>query len=212
MNADHIEHIRHLALPAILDARGEWCFIKNPKAATHTIESCGLEGRRVVWRLGWRNWKAVWEQMFVPRMDDVAVFTFVRNPWDRVLSAFSFCQQLRRKGEAYNKINRRLTFHDWMVDVLRVQGPSVNQHFAEQADSFMCNGVRIPEILIGRYERLDEDWGELADRVGLPNTLPERLNASRHEHYTTYYDPETRDIVSRLYRAEIDALGYEYGE
>ncbi len=212
MNAADIEHIHNLAVPAVLDTKGKWCFIKNPKVATHTIETCGLGDRTIVRRDDPERWEAAWKRMYAPRMEDVVVFTFVRNPWDRVLSAFMFCQQLRRRGSAHNKIDRRMTFRYWVINVLAVQGPSVNEHFAEQAKLFMRNGTRIPEIFVGRYERLDEDWRIFADRLGLSNTLPERLNTSLHEHYTHYYDDDTRGIVRQLYAEEIEALGYEYRE
>ncbi len=210
MNEAIVKHIRNLEVPAILDVEGEWCFIRNPKAATHTI-AARLEDRGVVHGKRPQKWETMWKEMFEHRMDEVVLFTFVRNPWDRVLSAFMFCHQLRPSKHDYY-IDEHWTFRKWIMDVLRVQGPSANLHFVEQVHSFMHDGLMIPDIFIGRFERLKEDWRILANCVGLPNTIPKRLNTSRHEHYTNYYDSETKDVVRRVYRAEIEALGYEYEE
>jgi hypothetical protein len=144
--------------------------------------------------------------------DDVVLFTCVRNPWDRVLSAFVSCQALygKTKGQEY-LIDPEWTFHDWIMQKLCVEGFSINKHFIEQTHSFMCDGAMIPKIFIARYERLGRDWETLAGILGATVVKPRRLNPSRHEPYTHYYDSDTIDAVARLYRTEIDILGYEYG-
>ena len=33
---------------------------------------------------------------------------------------------------------------------------------------------------------------------------------SKHEHYSSYYNNKTKDIVYKFYNADINGLGYEF--
>ena len=62
---------------------------------------------------------------------------------------------------------------------------------------------------IGRFETLDRDFREIADRLRLPVNL-NRVNQSRRRAYHTYYSDLTRELVAARFAADIEAFGYRF--
>jgi len=186
-----------------LDVLGKWVYLPNARTGSTSITGALLDDRAIMWQRGWRNWERVWGQLIEPRADDVLFFTFVRNPWERVVSAWSFLRGKRRIG-------RSLTFPQY-VNGGHLLDPAQEHFYKPQAPSFMMGGAMLDEVFVARHEAREEDWRVIAERIGAPTVLPHR-NPAWHEHYVTYYDPESVRTVGRLYATEIEALEYEFGE
>jgi len=92
---------------------------------------------------------------------------------------------------------------------------------------------------VGKYETLQAGFDTVCARLGLPPTRLPWVNRSleggrptslrelrkqlrralwswerKHTfgHYTEYYDDESKDFVARLYRKDIEAFGYSFGQ
>jgi hypothetical protein len=135
------------------------------------------------------------------------VYTFIRNPWDRILSAFCFLQQL----STYGKIDNKWRFGEYVEEVLAKNGHEVNEHFAPQAPTFLYKGKPIPGVFVGRFETLREDWAYIAGRINEERHLP-HLGSTKHPPYVDCYTRRTEDIVYAIYQEEIEAAGYEFGK
>lgn len=207
MNKRLIDHIR--SQDTYLDVLGKWLSIPNAKVASTSMHTGMLEDRFIGKKRGQRNWEQVWKSVILPNIDNLVMFTFVRNPWDRVLSAFVHSQTKAKNPR--NVIDKKWEFRPYVKEVLGVQGTGVNMHFFPQYPTVCFDGKPIPGMFVGRFERLHEDWVRLAKILRLKPEL-KKHNSSKHDHYTTYYDDECVEIVRRLYQPEIELLGYEYGE
>ena len=65
---------------------------------------------------------------------------------------------------------------------------------------------------IGRYEKFQDDWRYICKKINIsPEDLPVTHKTSKN-HYTEYYDDETREIVAEIYAKDIDYFGYKFGE
>src|SRR5438552_16863613 len=73
------------------------------------------------------------------------------------------------------------------------------------------NGNRLA-YFIGKFERLDEDWAFVAQKLGLNEKLPHRRANPRARHYTEYYNSRTRDVIANTFRVDIERFGYEFSE
>jgi hypothetical protein len=207
MNTAITNHIHRLPLSPVLDVLGQWAGLVNGRTGTCSMNRGILGKRQVVRERGWRIWEVIWDNWFEPRLDEVVLFTFVRNPWDRAVSAFHYLRDVDLKP----KIPKEATFREYVSREVAGKWPDVNRHFRPQLPTFMFDGQLIPGVVIGRFERIEEDWAKIARLLNVNELLP-HINASAHAHYTTYYDDMTRDIISRLYSEEIEYLEYEFGK
>jgi hypothetical protein len=155
-------------------------------------------------------------------------FSFVRNPWDRLVSEYR-----------YRGYPVRVDFKTFVFEHLpERQFSDLYTHIVPQYDFLHDEGGKLLVDFVGRYESLQADFDVVCSRLGLPATPLPHVNGSgarrppvrtlndvkkllrrwlwnlerRHTfpHYTQYYDDETRDHVARLYRKDIEAFGYSF--
>lgn len=64
----------------------------------------------------------------------------------------------------------------------------------------------------GDIVNLNIEFQEICDKIKIPrHTLP-HMNKSRRSNYSEYYNPHTRDLVSKYYEEDIKTFGYTFGE
>lgn len=139
-------------------------------------------------------------------------FTFVRNPWDRLVSTFFFLKSggLNPLDAAFAEqyLSHYCDFSDFVMQGLNSDEVQHWVHFRPQS-WFVCDpGGNLKVDFVGHFETLSEDFGYVARRLGLDRALP-RSNASNHQHYRTYYDEKTWSVVAKTYQSDIELFGYE---
>ena len=143
-------------------------------------------------------------------------FGFVRNPWDRAVSAYEFARAggtewVRPIDDPVYASDTFATFDRFVRDWL-VTAPldTVDVVFRPQW-TFLCDvdGSLLVDH-VGRVERLAEDLRVVESALGR-TIRPDHLNRTeRSVDYPEYYTPETRDMVAEVYHRDIDLLGYEF--
>ena len=119
-------------------------------------------------------------------------FTFVRNPFDRVVSEYNWDPQFRN-----------VTF----LNFLQRQHKWQKRHSNSQLE-FIDENINF----IGRFENFQEDFNTVCDKIGIPKQKLPHKNKSKHKHYTEYYDDETRQRVAEKYAKDIEYFNYKFGE
>jgi len=132
-------------------------------------------------------------------------FGFVRNPWDRVVSLYERTEALQLSNEMSFE-----QFVDWIQYSSATCVHSSPHRY--QLDWFVDANGNLLADFIGRFERLDEDWAFVAQKLGLEGKLPHRRVSPRARHYGDYYTPQTRDIVAAKFNVDIERFGYEFGK
>ena len=65
---------------------------------------------------------------------------------------------------------------------------------------------------VGRFENFQSEFNLMCDKWGVSRKrLPHKLKTKR-ESYQKYYTEETRDIIAELYKRDIEAFGYQFGD
>lgn len=143
-------------------------------------------------------------------------FTFVRNPWDRLASAYFFL-----KGGGLHDGDRRWAarhlapydsfdafVHGWVTSDNILLG----KHFAPQADYLCLPGKQTTELdFIGFFENLHDDYEYVREALGTGQELAAKnVTRGKGRDYRTYYTDEARERVAEVYRRDIELLGYTF--
>ena len=137
-----------------------------------------------------------------PKIFD-SYFTFAvdRNPWERQISLYTHREWKKGKGpEHFDRDMRSLWYRN--TEYCRLNNWSMYA---------IGNSVVVSQVY--DYGQLGDAITDLCQRFGLGDGLamPRRREyVAGRPHYSTYYSDYTRDLVSRWYRREIDALGYGF--
>jgi hypothetical protein len=137
-------------------------------------------------------------------------FAFVRNPWDLVVSSYSFLKEMFHQHPATADGDPDISFIVSSVDFANYV--RARTYFASEKGvlPFLCDREgRLLVDFVGRVERIEEDFKTICERIGIEAELP-RLNAFPRPHYREFYTPETRDLVAREFARDIEMFGYEF--
>ena len=135
--------------------------------------------------------ESIWESYFT--------FSFVRNPWDRVISWISYRD--KRRNLYGGQINPAIIKKE------------VNSEFFSKNSYYNLLSLDgdFGIDFIGKFENLQEDFNTVCIKIGIPPQELPRKNKTKHRHYTEYYDDETREIVAKKYAKDIEYFGYKFG-
>lgn len=127
-------------------------------------------------------------------------FAFVRNPFDRFVSACAF---LSRGTDAFDR------------DPTTVMRAMLVTHrhrvlFAPQHVFMTDSGGGLLADVVGRYETLQAGYDLCCERIGIPAEPLAVVNASRRGDYRAYYDRTLRDAVARHYARDLELFGYDF--
>ena len=128
-------------------------------------------------------------------------FTFVRNPWDRMVSTYFY----------YNR-SKALSFKEYTTILLNRSASKDWKRHASCYDYIFDENATTTIDFIGKIENFEEDFNIVCDKIGIPQQQLPHKNKTNHKHYTEYYDNETREIVAEKYAKDIEYFGYEFGE
>ena len=135
------------------------------------------------------------------RFDSYFSFAFVRNPWDWQASFYTFVRKTRHHAH-YNLLKSLGSFDNY----IRWRS---KQYVGFQKDFiFSAQGEQLVDY-VGRYERVEEDFKYICDRLGIVAGLP-RLNVSRSMPYQDYYNEETKELVRQTFAADIALFNYSF--
>ncbi len=147
-------------------------------------------------------------------------FSFVRNPWDRLVSFYFdkvyqnqkvnifFPEEVVSKG----LVSSDMSFAELVHLIEQIPDDQADRHYMSQ--HVYLTDEYTGEVLvdfIGKFENLEEDFYWVCGKIGCrqPN-LPHRNKSSRQTSYREYYTPELVDVVARRYQADLELLKYDF--
>lgn len=193
-------------------------FISNPKTGTTSIEAA-LEQYQDEPLLNEVSKTGYYTRRHMPAHDlrqtidhsawnEYFKFSFVRNPWDWFVSSHFYN---RGKAGKICRVDRPFTEDEIMEShhFLRSYRGVEWEDFTSQ-HAYICDrqGQVLTDFL-GHFESLQEDFEKVQSVIGCDVELP-HVNSSIHHYYKEYYNCETRELLHRLYRRDIDIFGYEF--
>jgi len=171
-----------------------------------------------------------YRELFPTEFASYFKFSFVRNPWDRIVSLYAkqretwvdreqkATQQFRqaelaavldskelrrlgRKAERMTRLNNERLTHSLAEYCEQTR---IGPQLAEHDQDWSC------ELdFVGRFERLGEDFQTVLSHLGVAVELP-HINGAAHGPYRGYYDDEARDLVAERCAQDLQRWGYAF--
>ena len=182
----------------------EFGFAGNPWEAGPLYETHAQWSKR-------RKQKTMSRKESVPGVSDWTryyKFGFVRNPWDRATSLYErYAERSKRRKQKTISFEE---FIEWMKYTSSSCIYSTPHRY--QLDWFVDSSGDVLVDFIGKFERLDDDWATVAAKLKIDAPLPKlNVTATKHRHYTEYYNNKTRDIINTRFAVDIEYFEYEFG-
>jgi hypothetical protein len=137
--------------------------------------------------------------------DDFFKFSFVRNPWDKVVSQFLYMQ---KRADLRERIG--MEEGSSLKQYLRLIEKVEHVQWYEQWRFITDESGHTMVDFVGRFENFAADVQSVLRKLGIVcNQLPHEMRGVR-SHYRDYYDQESRDMVASLYQRDIDSFGYTF--
>lgn len=148
--------------------------------------------------------------------DRYYTFGFTRNPWDRLVSAFTF---MRTKDSAYNlalRASELRNVEDFETFLQKLKSPFfrnrilTRMHFMPQTH-YLCDAhLNVIVDAVGRFEDLPNSFQEATAKLANVAHLENRNSSDRQDYRRYYRERWQIELVARMYEADCHVFGYAF--
>jgi hypothetical protein len=188
----------------IIDDEKRFVFISVPKTGSTSIRrrlnSFPPDPPPEIYHMSIKNALAKY-----PRAKDYFKFAFVRNPYDRIFSAYI---NLKYDGHAWAvDLKKKTTFRQFVIDF---QNSEYSNYIHLQSQS-SCVKIdnEIAIDFVGRFENLQEDFKKVENILNLEHKELIKIRQSSKNVEPKIFDQEMRDIIYDIYSEDFESFGYE---
>jgi hypothetical protein len=136
--------------------------------------------------------------------NDYFTFTFVRNPWDKIVSTY-FWYKTRGWTDLKGRAEQIRNLPDFTSYV------KSEYLFELSCSSFIFDSGKQIVDFVGQQENIENDFTYICNRIGLPNIkLPNANYSKRQKDYRQYYNEETKQIVFNKYEDDVKNFNYQF--
>lgn len=146
---------------------------------------------------------------------DYFKFAFVRNPWDRLYSAYTFMKKGGRHPGDKRWADKHLSsfndFESFVKGWVTVENVRSSTHFKSQYEYiFSPSGENLVDF-IGYYENLRKDFEHIKQKLGIKaDLLTLNKTGLTTAKFKNQYTSEMKQIVADVYQDDIETLNYNF--
>jgi dermatan 4-sulfotransferase 1 len=142
------------------------------------------------------------------------IFAFVRNPYDRIFSAYKnkvlHPSELNGKNIFRNHgVFLGMKFSEFIDVVSVIPDNKIDRHLRSQS-WFLCHEEKLIPEYIGHLESFDNDWEKINSRFNLGS--PKHKNATKSLNIDDYSEQYTHDLEEKVfnrYKKDFELFGYK---
>jgi hypothetical protein len=191
-------------------------FIHIPRTAGTSIKGAlEMQGRgHPLWQYYYLVYPEQWDSYFK--------FTVVRNPWDRMVSAYHYAKM--EKSYWHDNLNRISPHPDY--ELLSKKTFEETCAILKNRRTLLQHEVWHPQYLfvtkqenkihsiavdfVLRHENIEKDFKALCEKLQIKDIPLPCVNPSTHDNYRSYYTDETKGLIGKAYSTDIRLFEYEF--
>jgi len=205
----------------------KWIFLHIPRTGGNCLLKCLIEhetSHKLPYKLSNRNKKGdiIEEHLTLDEiekyaninLDNYIKFTFVRNPFDKLLS-FYLCWVNNRQ---INRNSNKMNFDEYIQYVKNIVSNRIYLNYTKRIDknnNDISHFIPQHEMIgnhkmdfIGRFENYENDIKKLEKVIGLD--LSNIYISKNKVNYRDYYNDKNRKIIEELYAEDFKRFNYQF--
>ena len=151
------------------------------------------------------------------QFDTTFKFAMVRNPWDRMLSWYSYIIQIdstvdpamiadpdAQIWKGFDAYLETILSETTIIDGVERLSMSQYHQLSDAQEELLVDRY-------GRFESLQTDFEVMMKKLAFRHPPFQKLNASTHGDYRAYYSDAGRELVSEKLAKDIETFAYVFG-
>lgn len=214
----------------ILSNKHKFIFIKTPKTAGTSVQMAlkqicaytdivmyGMINEMTKYKLnGWSEFVSLFDIPFLYylryqekiKLNDYFSFSFVRNPWSKLISRYLYLIKRKVIDEKYKA--GPVSFNNWIKNEWIFDH---EKHIHDNPMTWICHpDGQIAIDFVGRYETLQQDFRYICYKINAINLELYHCNKAQIDvcDYRSWYTQETKNIVKDICELEIKTFNYDF--
>jgi hypothetical protein len=147
-----------------------------------------------------------------PAWDERFSFSFVRNPWDLMVSSYhwwlQYAPHFPRLAAQAAEVRHLGGFPIFLQS--DYGSSMVNEQPGRDLMEWISQDNKIIVDFVGRYESLPTDWVRVCRQLGVDPVPLTHENRAARADYRSFYNAESRRLVAERFAKTIAHFGYEF--
>ncbi len=146
------------------------------------------------------------------RYKDYYKVAFVRNPFDRMVSWYSMI----KNQKAHNYLQQQVLTHssnftEFILNCEHISSKSNWKPFHYNQIDYLTNAQdKIGVDFVGRFENFSQGIEIISEYLAIPSNEIGHMNQSDHTSYHDYYTKETREIITKRFKRDLEYFKYTF--
>ena len=182
----------------------------------HIPKTAGISVAKAIFgdvSLGGHRSVMFYKNLFNEDFSEYFTFSVVRNPWDRLYSAFKFLEKgginIHDRNAYEQYLEEYKDFEDFVTNGLNKKMIYEIMHFIPQSEFICSKDGKIDVNYIARFENLKDDISKLSEKINNPIEL-DHHNSNKKVSYKEIYTSDMIKKVEEIYKMDIINFNYKF--
>lgn len=140
------------------------------------------------------------------KWDNSFKFTFIRNPFDRLLSSYHF----KLRNNLIHDVSEKKSFELWFLNEMKRIKKNKYPKSGSQTNWLINHKGKIDIDFIGRFENLAEDCKKLEKHLGFKFDLKHYNQSESRAHYSQFYSDDLKKSVEEVFEEDLINFNYSF--